>query len=93
MHLIIRPYRSEDFDPTNHVWRRARVAAFPEFQTRKGHTTEEDRCYFRNVILVENSVLVAEVDGRVIGAGKPGPTTRKLVQKYRELTNSSGEPI
>jgi branched-chain amino acid aminotransferase len=38
-------------------------------------------------------VPVTKVDGRVIGAGKPGPTTRKLVQKYRELTNSSGEPI
>ncbi len=38
-------------------------------------------------------VPVTRVDGRVIGTGKPGPTTRKLVQKYRELTNSSGEPI
>ena len=67
MHPIIRPYRPEDFGPVNHVWRRARPTAFPEFQARKGHTSEEDRCYFRNVILVETSILVAEVDGCVIG--------------------------
>jgi branched-chain amino acid aminotransferase len=36
---------------------------------------------------------VTKVDGRVIGTGKPGPMTRKLVEKYRELTNSTGEPI
>ena len=38
-------------------------------------------------------VPVTKVDGRVIGTGKPGPTTRNLVLKYRELTNSTGEPI
>jgi ribosomal protein S18 acetylase RimI-like enzyme len=67
MRLIVRPYRSEDFGPINDVWRRARVTAFPEFQARKGHTAEEDRRYFQNVILVKDSVLVAEVDGRAVG--------------------------
>ena len=38
-------------------------------------------------------VPVTKVDGRVIGNGKPGPLTRKLVEKYHELTNSTGEPI
>jgi branched-chain amino acid aminotransferase len=38
-------------------------------------------------------IPVTKVDGRVIGTGKPGPVTRKLVLKYRELTNSTGEPI
>ena len=38
-------------------------------------------------------VPVTKVDGRVIGTGKPGPITRKLVEKYRTLTNSTGEPI
>jgi branched-chain amino acid aminotransferase len=36
---------------------------------------------------------VTKVDGRVIGTGKPGPTTRNLIAKYRELVNSTGEPI
>ena len=38
-------------------------------------------------------VPVTKVDGRVIGNGKPGPVTRKLVEKYRAVTNSTGEPI
>src|SRR5687768_10624139 len=38
-------------------------------------------------------VPVTKVDGRVIGTGKPGPMTRKLVEKYRELTHSTGETI
>jgi branched-chain amino acid aminotransferase len=38
-------------------------------------------------------IPVVKIDGRVIGAGKPGPVTKRLVSSYRVLTNSSGEPI
>ena len=38
-------------------------------------------------------IPVVKIDGRVIGEGKPGPLTLKLVDKYRALTKSSGEPI
>jgi branched-chain amino acid aminotransferase len=38
-------------------------------------------------------VPVVKIDGRVIGAGKPGPITRKLVTEYHALTKHSGEPI
>ena len=38
-------------------------------------------------------VPVVKIDGRVIGTGKPGMLTRKLVKDYRALTKSSGEPI
>ncbi|HEV2434827.1 MAG TPA: branched-chain-amino-acid transaminase [Verrucomicrobiae bacterium] len=38
-------------------------------------------------------VPVVKIDGRVIGAGKPGPITRKLVTEYHALTKTSGEPI
>ncbi|HZV34341.1 MAG TPA: branched-chain-amino-acid transaminase [Verrucomicrobiae bacterium] len=38
-------------------------------------------------------IPVVKIDGRVIGAGKPGPVTKRLVSSYRALTNSSGEPI
>jgi len=38
-------------------------------------------------------VPVVKIDGRVIGAGKPGPITRKLVTEYHALTKNSGEPI
>ena len=38
-------------------------------------------------------IPIVKIDGRMIGAGKPGPITRRLVDKYHALTNLSGEPI
>jgi len=38
-------------------------------------------------------VPVVKLDGRVIGTGKPGPVTLKLVVQYRTLTKMTGEPI
>jgi branched-chain amino acid aminotransferase len=38
-------------------------------------------------------VAVVKVDGRVIGSGKPGPVTERLVSQYHALTKVSGEPI
>jgi branched-chain amino acid aminotransferase len=38
-------------------------------------------------------VGVVKIDGRVIGTGKPGPVTEKLIAQYRALTKVSGEPI
>jgi branched-chain amino acid aminotransferase len=36
---------------------------------------------------------VVKIDARVIGDGKPGPLTRRLVTDYHALTKVSGEPI
>ncbi len=38
-------------------------------------------------------VPVVKIDGRLIGTGKPGPVTQKLVAQYHSLTKESGEPI
>jgi len=38
-------------------------------------------------------IPVVKIDGRVIGTGKPGPITKSLVEKYKALTKTSGEPI
>jgi len=38
-------------------------------------------------------IPVVKIDGRVIGTGKPGPVTRKLVKNYHALTRVSGELI
>src|SRR3954464_6016140 len=38
-------------------------------------------------------VPVVKSDGRVIGAGVPGPKTLELVKKYHELVQSTGEAI
>ncbi len=38
-------------------------------------------------------VPVVKIDGRVIGNGKPGAVTKRLVSQYHALTKASGEPI
>jgi len=38
-------------------------------------------------------VPVVKLDGRVIGTGKPGLVTERLVTQYHALTKMSGEPI
>ena len=38
-------------------------------------------------------IAVVKIDGRVIGSGRPGPVTKSLVEEYKTLTKSSGEPI
>ena len=38
-------------------------------------------------------VGVVKVDSRVIGDGKPGPITQALLEKFRQLTRSTGTPI
>jgi branched-chain amino acid aminotransferase len=38
-------------------------------------------------------IPVVKIDGRVIGNGKPGAITRRLVEQSRALTKASGEPI
>ncbi len=36
---------------------------------------------------------VTRVDGRVVGDGKPGPMTKKLMAAYKKLTMTTGTPI
>jgi branched-chain amino acid aminotransferase len=38
-------------------------------------------------------IAVVKIDGRVIGKGRPGPITQRLIKRYHELTKVSGEPI
>jgi len=38
-------------------------------------------------------IPVIEVDQRLIGSGKPGPITRRLIHLFRELTQSEGTPL
>jgi branched-chain amino acid aminotransferase len=38
-------------------------------------------------------IAVVKIDGRVIGKGRPGPVTGRLIKRYHELTQVSGEPI
>jgi branched-chain amino acid aminotransferase len=50
-----------------------------------------DECFLTGT--AAEIVPVVKIDGRVIGRGKPGPVTAKLVERYHALTKVSGEPI
>ncbi|MCQ6961709.1 branched-chain-amino-acid transaminase [Methanolobus chelungpuianus] len=36
---------------------------------------------------------LVKVDGRAIGTGKPGPVTKKMVEAFKRVTQSTGTPI
>jgi len=38
-------------------------------------------------------IAAVQIDGRIIGDGKPGPVTLQFIAQYQALTKSSGEPI
>ncbi|MEM7144183.1 MAG: branched-chain-amino-acid transaminase [Verrucomicrobiota bacterium] len=38
-------------------------------------------------------IAVVQYDNRTIGDGKPGPVTRQCIEKYRDLTKTTGTPI
>ena len=64
--FVIREYRPEDFDEVTILWRIAREKSLPEFQRAKGHFFYEDQDYFRNHILKDNRLWVAEADRHVV---------------------------
>jgi GNAT superfamily N-acetyltransferase len=66
MKPIIRLYQPADFDAVIILWRASREVSLPDFQRRKGHFLYEDLAYFREHVLPENDVWVAEIDGRPV---------------------------
>ena len=36
---------------------------------------------------------IVEIDGRIIGTGKPGPVTKRLMAAFREVTKREGTPV
>ena len=50
-----------------------------------------DECFLTGT--AAELVPVVKVDGRIIGQGKPGDTTKRLLKRFRDLTRSEGTPI
>lgn len=63
--VVIREYRTEDFDAVTILWRVAREKSLPEFQRAKGHFFYEDQDYFRYEIALKDKIWVAEAAGRI----------------------------
>jgi GNAT superfamily N-acetyltransferase len=64
MDLKIRKYDAADFGAVTRLWRRAREVSLPEFQRTKGYSFEMDCAYFRDHVLPEHDVWVADAGGR-----------------------------
>ncbi|MGI5817887.1 MAG: branched-chain-amino-acid transaminase [Armatimonadota bacterium] len=59
------------------------------FPVTSVHTADE--CFLTGT--AAELVPVIEVDGRIIGDGKPGAMTKRLLKRFRNLTESEGTPI
>jgi branched-chain amino acid aminotransferase len=73
-----------------------------ELARREGLTVAEKNLTRYDLFIADECFLsgtgaevipIIKIDGRSIGTGRPGPTTRRLVDLYRALTKASGEPI
>lgn len=50
-----------------------------------------DECFLTGT--AAEIIPAVELDKRPIGDGKPGPVTRRLISRFRELTQTEGAPI
>jgi branched-chain amino acid aminotransferase len=50
-----------------------------------------DECFLTGT--AAEIVPVARCDGRVIGDGKPGPVTKRLMERFKEVTVTEGVPV
>src|SRR5438094_3407183 len=50
-----------------------------------------DECFLTGT--AAEIIPVVKADGRVIGTGKPGPITARMVARFREMTRETGTPI
>src|SRR6266446_6333570 len=50
-----------------------------------------DECFLTGT--AAEIVPVVKADGRIIGNGKPGPITARMVARFREMTRETGTPI
>jgi branched-chain amino acid aminotransferase len=50
-----------------------------------------DECFLTGT--AAEIVPVVKADGRLIGSGKPGPITKRIIARFREMTRETGTPI
>src|SRR2546430_5133863 len=72
------------------------IAAELGFKTLKADITRHDvfaadECFLTGT--AAEIVPVVKADGRLIGNGKPGPITTRIIARFRELTRETGTPI
>ncbi|MEY9091521.1 branched-chain-amino-acid transaminase [Paenibacillus sp. RC84] len=77
-------------------------AAIIEICERKGYTLKEEPFTLHDVYVADEVfftgtaaevIAVREVDGRIIGEGKAGPITTKLLQEFRSIVTVDGVKV
>jgi branched-chain amino acid aminotransferase len=66
------------------------------FKTLKAEITRHDiytadECFLTGT--AAEIIPVVKADGRLIGNGKPGPITTRIIARFREMTRETGTPI
>ncbi len=66
------------------------------FKTLKADITRHDiyvadECFLTGT--AAEIIPVVKADGRMIGNGKPGPITTRIMARFREMTRDTGTPI
>ena len=64
-----------------------------EIAEESGYRVAEPNLTRHDLFNADEIVPIVKIDGRVIGDGRPGVITQKLVGQYHGLTKVSGEPI
>jgi branched-chain amino acid aminotransferase len=55
------------------------------------HVFSADECFLTGT--AAEIAPVSKVDGRIVGDGKPGPITKRLMARFREVTVTEGVPV
>ena len=50
-----------------------------------------DECFLTGT--AAELIPVIKADGRMIGTGKPGPISLRMIARFREITRETGTPI
>jgi branched-chain amino acid aminotransferase len=50
-----------------------------------------DECFLTGT--AAEVIAAVKLDQRIIGTGKPGPVTQRVISRFRELTQTTGTPI
>ncbi len=74
-------------DTVLEIARKAKIGAHEHVITRH-EVYISDECFLTGT--AAEIIPVVKIDGRVIGAGKPGPVTLSLLKKFKEVTKKEG---
>ncbi len=67
MYVRVRRMRAPELTETVRLWCRSKADAYPWLAVEKTYTFEDHRRYFRDQVVPNHEVWLAEVDGEVVG--------------------------